>query len=516
MEPMPNVSSLRRLPFCTALLPDESLHSWISRLHRLSGNPEERQTLHDIFGTHLLVATANLPSHLAALCSALPEHAQLSMEELIDRSTLLPYFVPFLSPEQTERCRHAMAGHNAGDMKIGIGLVASRIGGRNAFRYCPQCCAEDEKSYGSAYWHRAHSLPGVLLCHRHGNMLLEIKADLVQLRRHSLFLPTDSWVEESSTTTLAPDAPLDDLLRLAASSADLLVMPMPSLPAPLLRRFYREQACQQRWIDHHGRIQCAAVLHAVTSCSLGQAVDSDLEFFRQPQWIFKLLYKHRTAMHPLKHLALMTLLGTSTLALRAYCQYTDLQPGYDSRTRKIWRADNRLDTATLAIRRQRFLTQLDDIPARSTRDYMWLYRHDKDWLQQTIASDAKPRHAGQDKVEWDRRDQQFADQVRQHAAQLYESDTRSRISAARLARTTGRQALIEKFSGKLPLTTQAIQTLAEPLEDFQCRRLRWVVHESQVRGESPVRWRILRTAGLAPPLASRLEQELIALLKTKR
>jgi hypothetical protein len=502
---------LRRLPFCTALLPDESLHSWISRLHRLSGNPEERQTLHDIFGTHLLVATANLPSHLAALCSALPEHAQLSMEELIDRTTLLPYFVPFLSPEQTEHCRCAMAGHNAGDMKIGIGLVASRIGGRNAFRCCAQCCSEDEKSYGSAYWHRAHSLPGVLLCHRHGNVLAEIKSDRVQLRRHSLFLPTDSWVEESSAATLESAAPPDDLLRLAVSSADLLAMPMPSLPTPLLRRFYREQAGRQGWINHHGRIQCAAVLHAAASCSLGSAVDSDLAFYRQPQWIFKLLYTHRAAMHPLKHLALMTLLGTSTQTLRAYCQCTDPQPGYDPRARKIWKADNGLDTAELDIRRQRFLSQLNDIPARSARDYMWLYRHDKDWLQQTIARDAKPRQTGQAKVEWNRRDQQFADQVRQHAAQLYESA--SRISAARLARATGRQALIEKFSGKLPLTIQAIQALAETVEDFQCRRLRRIVHESQAKGESPVHWRVLRTAGLTPPLTPRIELELAALLQ---
>ena len=512
MEPMPNVSCARRLPFCPELLPDETLHSWISRLHRLSGNPEERQTLHDIFGTHLLVATANLPSHLAALCSALPEHAQLPVEELINRTTLLPYFMPFLRPEQTERCRHAMAGHNAGDMKIGIGLVASRIGGRNAFRYCPQCCAEDEKSYGSAYWHRAHSLPGVLLCHRHGNVLAEIKTDVVQLRRHSLFLPTDSWVEESSNVTLAAATAPDDLLRLATSSAALLEMPMPAVPAPLLRCFYREQAGKQRWIDHRGRIQCATVLHAAGSCSLGRTLDSNLEFCRQPQWIFKLLYKHRTAMHPLKHLALMTLLGTSTLALRAYCQCADHQPDYDARTRKIWKADNGQDTAELDIRRQRFLNQLNDISARGARDYMWLYKHDRNWLQETIAREAKPRQPVRDKVQWDRRDQQFSDQIRQHATQLYESGARSRISAACLARATGRQALIEKFSGKLPLTSQAIKALAETVEDFQCRRLRRIVHEIQTKDGSLVRWRVLRTAGLALPLAPRLERELVALL----
>ena len=115
-----------------------------------------------------------------------------------------------------------MASQNACGMKIGIGLVASRIGARNAFRYCRQCCAEDEQLHGSAYWHRAHSLPGVLVCHRHKDVLMELRSSLVHLHRHRLFLPTDSWVEEWASATHVPTAHLEELFRLAASSAYLL------------------------------------------------------------------------------------------------------------------------------------------------------------------------------------------------------------------------------------------------------------------------------------------------------
>lgn len=147
---MVSARTTHRLAFFPAALPDETLHSRISRYHRLSGNWQERQTLDEIFGTHLLVATANLPSHLNALLAALPEHAQLSMEQLANSATILPYFRPFLRLGQATQCLQAMASQNACGMKVRIGLVASRIGACNAFRYCRQCRAEDEELHGSA------------------------------------------------------------------------------------------------------------------------------------------------------------------------------------------------------------------------------------------------------------------------------------------------------------------------------------------------------------------------------
>lgn len=96
------------------------------------------------------------------------------------------------------------------------------------------------------------------------------------------------------------------------------------------------------------------------------------------------------------------------------------------------------------------------------------------------------------------------------------TDVSTRISATLLARATGKQALIEKFFMKLPLTTRTIQLLEETVEAFQCRRIGRVLDESHARGEVLLRWRILRIAGLAPPLAPAVEAKLKALLKSSR
>lgn len=508
--------TIGRLAFFPAAFPDETLHSRISRYHRLSGNWQERQSLNEIFGTHLLVATANLPSHLNALLGALPEHVQLSMEQLIEEATMLPYFRPFLLPDQVAQCFQAMGSQNASGVKIRIGLVASRIGARNAFRYCIQCRAEDEQLHGSAYWHRAHGLPGILVCHRHKNVLMEIGANLVQLHRHRLFLPSDSWIEKGTSASIAPPAHLEELFRLAVASASLLTTPMPPIPAPLLRSFYREKAAGQGWIDHRSRIQSAAVVEAFNLFVLGQIPDADLKFCTQPHWIFKLLYKHRTAMHPLKHLALLTMLGIEMRDLHAYLQSSEGRARNTVVTHKLSPAVCVPTPSQLDWRRERFVDQLKEIAPRRTRDYMWLYRHDYPWLKDAIVQCARRPKPAMQKVKWDERDQLFAAQVRDHAALFYQTDIGMRISGTLLARATGKQALIEKFFMKLPLTTKTIQLLEETVEAFQCRRISRVLDASRARGEVLPRWRILRLAGLATPLTRVVEEKLTALIKSSQ
>jgi hypothetical protein len=356
----------------------------------------------------------------------------------------------------------------------------------------------------------------VFVCHRHKDVLIELGASLVHLHRHRLFLPTDSWVEKGASGTGVPAANLEELFRLAASGASLLVTRMPPVPAALLRSFYREKAASQGWIAHHGRIQSAAVVHACDHFGLGQVPDADLKFCAQPHWIFKLLHKHRTAMHPLKHLALFTLLGIETRDLRAYLPSTNGRADNTAVTHKCSPSACVPTPSQLDCRRKQFLDQLRETAPRRTRDYMWLYRHDYLWLKAAIAQRARTPKPAIQKVEWDQRDRLLAVQVRHHAALLYETDVTTRISATLLARATGKQALIEKFFMKLPLTTRTIQLLTETVEAFQCRRIGRVLDESHARGEVLPRWRILRIAGLAPPLAPAVEEKLTALLKSSR
>lgn len=290
--------------------PDEALHSRISRYHRLSGNRHDRHTLQDIFGRHTLVITSHLPSHLATLSAKLPDGEPYRIASLIESATLLPYFRPFLSARQARQCVDAMQSDDAGALKISIGLSAGRVGGQNPFRYCPACAKHDEREYGVAYWHRAHLLPGVVVCPVHRVALHAVNPAWVRRHRHRLFLPGDPEVASQAR----PAEHIDEYISLLSDIALLSAQVLHAAQAPLDREWqrnsYRALASDAGLIDKFGRLKRSAAEQCVVE--LGQSLPSlpDFAFVRHngivsARWGFSLLQRQRTTIHPLKHILLL-------------------------------------------------------------------------------------------------------------------------------------------------------------------------------------------------------------------
>lgn len=563
---MDGEATIPHLHFFPSRLPDESLHSRVSRLHTLSGNLDDRHTLQDAFGSHTLVATSHLPSHLDALVSRLPEDVGASAEDFLEQATLFPYFRPFLRPAQVEQCRAAMCSNNAGDVKIAIGLVASRIGGRNAFRFCRQCCIEDAQRYGVAYWHRAHQLPGVLLCLDHRMPLVEVHANWLRLHRHDLFLPMAEQFSGCLSAHSIHASHYACLTKCARLSVELLRSNQPPLNPGLLRSFYRNCAAQQGWIDVNGRICTSAVCRSASEFSAQWPIDETFRFVSDPHWVFKLLHKHRSSMHPLKHVAMLVLLGSDWSSLRHYCESRhvpskpiapqrprtcsppDVTPSIASATRPKTLKGEKLQKLKIALatkntlqeiaqahgvsipslyrilhrypiveaersecyrnaHRQRFVDELASTPPRRAHDYMWLYRNDRAWLEQRIAERLPRTGKGSAwRVDWKTRDGILEQTVRNLAMAFRAAVPPIRVSKTLIARSTGKQATIEKYASRLPLTMAALAEAAESVEHFQCRRLEWACRELADSGEPLLPWQIVRIAGLELPLAPALER----------
>lgn len=571
---MDGEAPLPRLYFFPSRLPDETLHSRLSRLHTLSGNQEDRHTLQDAFGSHTLVATSHLPSHLNVLASRLPHEIYCNPEDILEQATLFPYFRPFLQPAQAERCHVAMCSENAGEVKIGIGLVASRIGGRNEFRYCRQCRIEDARQNGIEYWHREHQLPGVWLCVAHAEPLIEVHASWICSHRHNLFLPMPEQFSGSLSERSIEAGHAACLSQCAALSAELLRSEQPPLDPSVVRAFYRDCAAQRGWIDAHGRISTAAVHRVATEFCDRWPIEKNFGFLRDVRWIFKLLHKHRGSMHPLKHVAMLILLGSDWRSLRAYCgaYQAPPKPAPPQRTRmrsppdaslqlnsprstrpktlkgeklhrlrlalattdplpeiaqahrvslpslyRILRRESSVATARSDRyrdeRRGQFINELRDMPPRRAQDYMWLYRNDRTWLNQQTARQFKHRSKPATlQVDWNKRDIQLTQAVRQWATVFYTTIPPIRVSTTLLARSTGMQTTIEKYASRLPLTVAALEQATEHVEHFQCRRLEWAGEELTACGQPLVPWQILRIAGMKPPLLPALERTLIKIM----
>jgi hypothetical protein len=483
---------------------DETLHSVLSRLHRLSGNRYARQTLDEVFGTHLIVATSFLPSHLGDLRMRLPEAAEGVLEHLIEEATLLPYFRPFLTPAQTHLCYEAMAGRSAGAVKVGIGAVASGVGGRNYFRFCEECRREDEAAVGCAYWHRSHCLPGVWICHLHHLPLYVLPATYVETRRHSFFLPDEMRIDQCCSQQVISN--WEEHLLLAKSSHDLLLARLRPISRTTLQGLYRGRAQELQLADRHGRISVSAVLSAAARFRAAFLENDDLAFLACEEWPIRLLRKHRSSSHPVKHLGLMQMLNISIAELCIAAEAPQV-PG--SSSPKPFAGPLNESSQDNERRRERFLAAaLTPASFRKAPDYIWLYRHDRQWLKEVLADHKSSIARNLTRIDWASRDALLAKQIRAIAQELVLANDSPRLSAAYLARQTGKSAAIEKFAKKLPLTRAALQESAESINAFRCRRLKRVVLHLHEAGVPLIRWQILKRVGLKEPLSVEVEEVL--------
>lgn len=301
-----------RPDFSPAPCPDESLHSLVSRYHRLTGYTDCRTTLHELFGTHTHVVTSVLPTGLGAVQKALlPDW---SGREVVDGLTLFPYFHPFLDRYQADRAYDYLLGQGQGAVKTLLGLVASQIGASNFFRFCPACLVDDRQTYGQAYWHRSHQLPGVWLCPIHDMPLFDLPAAWVASQRHQLFLPDDRSVSEQAVPLFVTSSQLAVLRRLAGLCVGVLQTNPGSAGVGGGRECYRQQAERLDLTHSSGRLRLPEVLSRLHSSVSALPSTREFAFFHRASidegcWGLVLLHKPRRALHPLKHLVLADSLG---------------------------------------------------------------------------------------------------------------------------------------------------------------------------------------------------------------
>lgn len=107
-----------------------------------------------------------------------------SSERIILQHTLAPYYLRFYpSEKKTQVLAALLSGQSAGLTSIEL----TTPDGRQGLKWCPACRQEDTTAYGEPYWHRAHQIPLLSLCPRHGCRLMLHEVPFSRLSE--LFLP---------------------------------------------------------------------------------------------------------------------------------------------------------------------------------------------------------------------------------------------------------------------------------------------------------------------------------------
>jgi hypothetical protein len=149
-----------------------------------------------------------------------------------------------------------------------------------------------------------------------------------------------------------------------------------------------------------------------------------------------------------------------------------------------------------------------DIRKTLSKQYIWLYRHDKEWLMDNLPTCCDMKNVdykSNQRVNWQERDIQICNVIKEEYEDIIRSDKLIRITRSLIGKRTGFSSMIEKCIDKLPLTNQLLECICESIEAFQIRRLRNLCKELLENSHEIKKWEVIRKAGIGKKYIIKLD-----------
>lgn len=166
--------------------------------------------------------------------------------------------------------------------------------------------------------------------------------------------------------------------------------------------------------------------------------------------------------------------------------------------------DSPMNTDDRDNRRKRLIQTINNIPSNSSsivrqinaKDYIWLYRNDKQWLQSVLPRSPR-RVQVSSRVNWNQRDKDIANAINKIIFQMrLSNDKPERITLSKIGKLIEKRALLERHLNKLPICQGLLKINLESEEQHQMRKIDWAIERIKQKGKRPAGWRILREAGI--------------------
>lgn len=245
-------------------------------------------------------------SHSSQLAAIL----DIPVERLLQEHSILPYCVAYY-PKAAHKA--ALEGAlQTGVKALRMGAVIQSVSDAVRLRrFCPQCVATELRLHGESYWHRAHNLPGVLVCTVHKVPLVVTQLPTTGRSNWRYDLPHDVKQYSPAISRVSAAA-----MQLAQRSAALLQRPFRK--ASDVTADTHRDALTATGVLSPGRVVNASRLavwaqahtRSVSTCVLNEKDQSLtwLQFLVRPGAMF--------AFPPLKHLLLETAIALTKDAQR--------------------------------------------------------------------------------------------------------------------------------------------------------------------------------------------------------
>jgi hypothetical protein len=115
-------------------------------------------------------------------------------------------------------------------------------------------------------------------------------------------------------------------------------------------------------------------------------------------------------------------------------------------------------------------------------DFIWLYRHDRTWLQDQLSSTLRIAVPAST-VDWGARDRAMVQRVRLAVAEILEPSRHPvRVTVNGIGRRTGNASWLDKHLLRLPQTAKLLAEVLESAAGFRARRVAWCEKHTNLEG----------------------------------
>lgn len=289
-------------------LPGETLFSLASRHHLMSCNSRSSDTCRNLFGNARIGSAHDLPARIDEFVRRTGARFG-DAAEILRRHTLLPYYLPFNTPQVAADAVAAMSGSSAGTLKSKLGILATRFGAAHPLKACLGCLKADRETHQVGYWHVAHQLPGVWVCAIHNTQLLASQVKWTGIDRFGWYLPGRSGLVETCGEAEF-SLGFSHLRNLANAAGSLWSLPIGyHIPHERLNCLYQRALLDQGLCTAAGRLRKRDFGEAIVSVTRPLSVIHELAALPQDPEAAAAQFSRfvtgtRVTSHPIRHLIL--------------------------------------------------------------------------------------------------------------------------------------------------------------------------------------------------------------------
>lgn len=267
----------------------------------------------------------DFPTRLQSLLESLADN-NYSVEEFINKNTLLPFFEPFLPDDKAKVVRREMAFSDTNNIAVRLGIRVKQILLPNYLRFCPLCAENDRQVYGETYWHRIHQLTGILICPKHlcfleNSLLLRGRESSASFQTAEEFIVL---IKPRHVNSENKDHQI--LLKIAKDAEWLLSQKNLCLGTEVLQQRYFNLLLQQGFAYYNGNIKHTKFIQACQDYFPPELFEMVGRLSQKDNWLSALTRSDKAGVtfHPIRHLLLMTFLGLT--AKEFFTSFVEYEP----------------------------------------------------------------------------------------------------------------------------------------------------------------------------------------------